>query len=277
MARAVRYGASGARIGARRHRPVNGPGRKHSGLVWGALGILVVLGAWEGAALLRMTSTLLFPSPAQTIQALVAYGRSPTFIVDLEASASEFGVGFGLAVVVGLPLGIAMGWFRRWRYALDPFVTFLYSIPRFALVPLMLVWFGIGIWSKVAVVFLGAVFAVLITVMEGVRNLDSTYVDCARSFGASERTILLTVGLPSSVPHILSGLRLGIARGLVGVVVGELVAAQHGLGLELNTAGLTYQTPTVFAILLVFAAAGVGLNLLVGVLERRFRSWAVVA
>jgi ABC-type nitrate/sulfonate/bicarbonate transport system permease component len=158
---------------------------------------------------------------------------------------------------------------------LDPFVTILYSVPRFALVPLMLVWLGIGIWSKVAVVFLGAVFAIIITVSEGVRNLDGEIVQCAESFGASRNQILRTVALPASVPYILAGLRLAIARGLVGVVVGELVASEHGLGQEMAVAGQTFQTPTVFAIVGIFAFAGVFFNLAVGVVERRFESWRI--
>jgi len=223
----------------------NGWAGRAERLLLGVGSVVLLLLVWQIADWLGLTSALVFPSPSQVIDAFDTYVTGPSFAIDLSTSASEFAIGFGLAVVVGLPLGIAIGWSRLIKSILDPFVTFLYSVPRFALVPLMVVWLGIGIWSKVAVVFLGAIFAILITVSEGVRNLDQEIVQCAEAFGASRSQTLWTVGLPASVPFILSGLRLGIARGLTGVVVGELVVSEHGLGQAMEVAGTTFQTAEV--------------------------------
>jgi NitT/TauT family transport system permease protein len=181
--------------------------------------------------------------------------------------------GFGLSILFGLPLGMLMGWYRRLNQALDPFVTFFYTIPRIALTPLLIIWFGIGINSKIAVVFLGAIFAILINTAAGVRNLDPALIKAARSFGASDAQLFRTIVLPGSVPFILTGFRLGLGHALTGVVVGELIAAQAGVGLMIATAGATFQTSKVFAGLVIIASAGMILTLTIARLEKRFQSW----
>src|SRR5260370_24382839 len=122
-----------------------------------------------------------------------------------------------------------MGWYRRLNYALDPFISFFYSTPRVALLPLLILWFGIGIWSKIAVVFLGSFFPVVINTIAGVRNLDAGLIKTSRSFGATDAQIFRTLALPGSVPFILAGLRLCVGHALMWVVVGELVGA-HARG-----------------------------------------------
>src|SRR5204863_7571377 len=114
---------------------------------------------------------------------------------------------------------MAVGWYRRFSLALDPFVTFFNAIPRVALTPLFIIWFGIGINSKLAVVFLGALFAILINAAVGVRNLDPSLIKAARSFGANDLQLFRPIVLPGFVPYILAGLRLGLAHALTGVVV----------------------------------------------------------
>src|SRR5260370_26051042 len=124
-----------------------------------------------------------------------------------------------------------MGWYRRLNYALDPFISFFYSTPRVALLPLLILWFGIGIWSKIAVVFLGSFFPVVINTIAGVRNLDAGLIKTSRSFGATDAQIFRTLALPGSVPFILAGLRLGGGPALLGVCVGDPGAGQAGLRL----------------------------------------------
>src|SRR5207245_3670346 len=176
---------------------------------------------------------------------------------DMWISGQELRYGFALSIVVGLPVGMLMGWYRRLNEALDPFVTFFYSIPRVALTPLLIVWFGIGINSKIAVVFLGAIFAIVINTAAGVRNLDPALIKAARSFGASDAQLFRTIVLPGSVPFILTGLRLGLGHALTGVVVGDLVATPAGDGIMRDTAGATFQTSKVFVGLVIFATTGV--------------------
>ena len=155
----------------------------------------------------------------------------------------------------------------------EPFVTSLYSVPRVALLPLIILWLGIGIESKVAVVFLGAVFPVIVNVMTGMRTVDEALVKCARAFGADNRQVLWTVALPGSVPFMVAGTRLGAGRGLVGIVVGELVASQAGIGHMMSRAGATFQTDKVFVGVILLAAFGLLLSKSLGALEARVDAW----
>jgi NitT/TauT family transport system permease protein len=166
-----------------------------------------------------------------------------------------------------------MGWYRRVAYVLDPFVNAFYATPRVALLPLVVIWVGIGIWSKIAIVFLGAVFPVLLSTYSGVRTTDARLLRAARSFGADDLQIFRTLILPGSVPFIVTGLRLGVGRALIGVVVGELYAATAGIGFLISVAGNSFQTDKVFVGVLLIALVGIVSMELLGRLERRFERW----
>ena len=247
--------------------------RRRQNLLIGSAGVLVVLVVWQLVVEAGFVRPIILPGPLAIAKALKTMFSTPAILTDLAVSGSELAIGFGLAVVVGLVLGVAMGWYSRLNAALDPFVTFLYNTPRVALMPLLIIWFGIGIWSKVAVVFLGAFFPIVMSTADGIRGLDNSWVRAARSFGASDWQLFRTVALPGAVPFILTGFRLGIGHALIGVVVGELVAAQRGIGLILARAGQTFQTPTVFAAIVVVAVSGLILNSLLRLLEKRFQKW----
>jgi ABC-type nitrate/sulfonate/bicarbonate transport system permease component len=141
--------------------------------------------------------------------------------------------------------------------------------------PVLIIWFGIGLPSKIAVVFLGAVFPIMINTAAGVRTVDRSLIQAARAFNATDRQLFLTVNLPACVPFVLSGMRLAVGQGLIGVFVGELLGAQHGIGLLVANAGASFQTATVLAGVALIAMAGVVLTNLLGLAERRFSSWRV--
>jgi NitT/TauT family transport system permease protein len=155
-----------------------------------------------------------------------------------------------------VPLGILMGWYGRLNAILDPFVSALYATPRIALLPLIMIWFGIGIESKIAIVFLGAVFPILVNTVTGVRTISADFVKVARSFGASDRQMFMTVALPSSVPLLLSGLRLGLGHALIGIVVGEMYGAHYGIGHLIAVSGARFQTDAVMVGIIIIAATG---------------------
>jgi NitT/TauT family transport system permease protein len=247
--------------------------RRYEPYLIGGAAVAVVLLVWQSVAGARLVPSLFLPGPYDIASAEVEIFRSPDIWVDLATSGTELGAGFALAILAGLPIGLLMGWYRRLNHALDPFISFLYATPRVALLPLLIIWFGIGVYSKIAVIFLGAFFPIAINTMAGIKSLDSSLVKAARSFGASHARLFTTVALPGSVPFILTGLRLGVGHALVGVVVGELVAAQHGIGYEMMVAGSTWQTPRVFAYLILLAGTGVVLTLLLQRIERRFDAW----
>jgi NitT/TauT family transport system permease protein len=254
-------------------RPGSGWFARREALTIGAASVIVFLSIWQGVAMARVVSELFLPGPYDIAIALYGLFQSSEIWLDIFTSGQEVFLGFGLAIVLGLPIGLLMGWYRRVHYALDPFVSFLYSTPRIALLPLLIIWFSIGIWSKVAVIFLGAFFPIAINTFAGVRSLDTSLLKAARSFGASDAQIFRTIALPGSVPFILTGLRLGVGHALIGVVVGELVAAQHGVGFLLATFGQTFQTSKMFAALFIIASTGVALQIGLQRLERRFEAW----
>jgi NitT/TauT family transport system permease protein len=156
---------------------------------------------------------------------------------------------------------------------LSPFINFLYATPRIALTPLLIIWFGIGSTSKVAIVFLMAVFPIIINTSAGVQNIDQGVLKVAKCYGASDLQTFRTVALPAIVPFVISGLRLAVGQALIGVFVSELSGAQHGIGLLMNTAGQQFQTSVVFAGLIIFAVTGVVLTALLRRVERHFAAW----
>jgi NitT/TauT family transport system permease protein len=247
--------------------------RRNEPLLLGLGAIAFFLIAWHVVAVLRLYSPLFLPGPLDVLQAFKDLAEQEDMPLNIAVSAQEFIIGYVLAAITAIPLGLLLGWYPRARYALDPFITFFYATPRIVLLPLFIIWFGIGVESKIAVVFLGAFFAVVINTTAGVRNLDESLLRVARSFGARDRHIFRTIALPGSVPFILTGLRLGIGHALIGVVVGEQVAAQFGIGKIMFIAGSTFQTAKVFAGLIVIATAGMLLTYVLQRLERHFDAW----
>jgi NitT/TauT family transport system permease protein len=246
-------------------------------IVLGTAFIVIVFVIWELVTALGIQPPIILPSPWAVVDALKNLFTSPESDIwaDFAASGSELFYGLGLAAVVGIAAGLLIGWYPRVGYFFDPFINLLNAIPRVALGPLLIVWLGIGLNSKVALVFLISVFPVLMNTSSGIRSLDPNLVRVARCFGANDLKIFRTIALPGSVPFILGGLRLAVGQSLIGVFVAELLGAQHGVGALVQTAGEQFQTDLVFAGLLIFAVAGLLLTAIVRWLERRFDAWRI--
>lgn len=240
------------------------------------LGSLFIAGLfvlWVVVTALGLQPPILLPSPWGVVAAFREIFSSPQIWADFAASGQELLYGFVLAAAIGIPLGLAIGWYTRLGYLLDPSINLLYAIPRIALGPLLIVWLGIGLGSKIALVFLMAVFPVVLNTSSGMRSLDSNLVRVARCFGAGDLKIFRTIALPGTVPFILGGLRLAVGQALIGVFVAELLGAQNGIGMLIENAGEQFQTAKVFAGLIIFAAAGVILTAAVRSVERHFDAW----
>jgi ABC-type nitrate/sulfonate/bicarbonate transport system permease component len=246
--------------------------RNEKGLL-GTISIVLFLAFWETSVLLQWVNPLFTSSPSRIVRAAAEMFADGSIWYDLQVSGLEFLVGYGMAVVIGVPLGILMGWYSRLNAVLEPFVSALYATPRIALLPLVMIWFGIGIMSKIAIVFLGAIFPILVNTITGVRTIDADFVKVARSFGATDRQLFLTVALPSSVPMLLTGLRLGLGHALVGIVVGEMYGATHGLGFLIAVSGARFQTDKVMVGIILIATVGILLAELLRQIERRFERW----
>jgi NitT/TauT family transport system permease protein len=239
----------------------------------GTLSVVIALTAWQLVANARVMPVLFLPGPWDVAQAFAKLFQTDEIWLDIGTSATEMGIGYGMAIVIGLVIGLLMGWYTRFQYALDPFVNFFYSTPRIVLIPLFIIWFGIDMPSKIAVIFLGALFPIIINTMAGVRNTEAALLRVARSFGASDALIFRRVVLPGSVPFILTGLRLGIGHALTGVVVAELIAARHGVGQLIAIAGQTFQTPKMLAGVILIAGTGMLLTTILQRIENRFQAW----
>ena len=266
---------TGDRIPDRERRSVVRPSRfkRYEPIVIGTLSVAFALTVWQLVANARIMPVLFLPGPWDVGQAMVKLFQTGDIWLDIATSGEEIVIGYGLAIIIGLLLGLAMGWYTRFQYAMDPFVNFFYSTPRIVLIPLFIIWFGIDIQSKIAVIFLGALFPIIINTMAGVRNTEAALLRVARSFGASDALIFRRVVLPGSVPFILTGFRLGVGHALTGVVVGELIAARHGVGQLIAIAGQTFQTPKMLAAVILIAGTGMLLTTILQRIENRFQSW----
>jgi ABC-type nitrate/sulfonate/bicarbonate transport system permease component len=242
----------------------------------GTLAVIVFLTIWELVGnTFQLINPMFMSAPSLIFKAAVQLFTSGEIWNDLKISGIELFWGYLLSVAFGIPFGIMVGWYRRASYLFDPFINAMNATPRVALLPLVIIWLGIGILSKVGIIFLGAVFPILINTRDGVKTTPHNLLTAARSFGASEWMLFKTVVLPSTLPFILTGLRLATGRALVGVMVGELYAATAGIGFMITVAGATFQTDKVFVGVLIFAISGVIMMEALTKVERRFDKWRV--
>ncbi len=254
----------------------------HEKKILGSASVTLFLILWEfmGGALsaynpipFLQINPMFMSAPSLVWKAAVDLFSSGEIWNDLRVSGIEFLWGYFLSVSVAVPFGIAVGWYKKMAYTFDPFINAMNATPRVALLPLVIIWLGIGILSKVGIIFLGAIFPILINTRDGVKTTPINLLNAARSFGASEWMVFKTVVLPSTVPFILTGLRLGVGRALVGVMVGELYAATAGIGFMITVAGATFQTDKVFVGVLIFALSGMIFMELLSRVERHFDKW----
>lgn len=241
--------------------------------ILGCASVAVTLALWEAAWQAGLIPPLFFSGPSAIGVKFVELLADGTLAKHTAYSATNFCIGFVLAVLVAVPLGVMLGWYRTLLAIFDPLITALYSMPRVALYPLFIIWFGIGIGSKIFIVFLSAVLPILINTLAGVRNIDPDLVKAARAYCATDRQIFTSVALPSAVPFILTGVRQGVAHALIGMVVGEIFAGSEGLGFMIAYAGQLFQTDALLVGVLVTATAGIALTAAAARLQRYFQRW----
>jgi NitT/TauT family transport system permease protein len=222
---------------------------------------------------MKQGTRLFFTVPSRILATLWQMFTSGSIWAPLGVSATAFAIGLALAIAAGLPLGILLGRSSTLNAMFDPFITAFNATPRLVFLPLLMLWLGIGLWSKVAIVFLGALFPLLINTHEGVRNADKLLINVVRSFGANEWDVARLVVIPNSLPFIVVGLRLAIGRAILGVVVAEFFGAQDGLGVLMVRAASSFNVDIVFAGLIIFAALSLIMTGLVKLVEERMNRW----
>jgi len=246
---------------------------RYEGLILGGTAVIAVLAFWEFIWYKQWVSPLFFSGPSAILKQfwyLLTEGSLPD---DILFSGKNFVLGLSAATVTGVVLGVLIGWYRKLRMIFDPFLNALYATPRIAMIPLIIIWFGIDWQSKVFIVYMSSFFPILVNTVAGVRSLDPDLLRAARAFCASDWQIFKTIAIPGSVPFILTGIRQGVALGLIGVVVGEMFGGSKGVGFLVAYGGQTFQTDTVFVGVFLIALSGMLLTFLTERLERRFSRW----
>jgi len=233
------------------------------------LSVLVFLGAWEIAPRLHLIDMAYTSQPSRVLAASLEAVRNAGFLHDLSVSFSEFAVGFALAVAMGVPLGLLLGVFPVMRYLADPVVMAIYSTPYLALLPILVVWLGIGMPSKMAAVFVGGVVPIVVNTMAGVRQVERCWVLAAQSFGGGKRDVLVKVILPASLPGVMIGTRLGLSRAVLGMVVAEMYVSQAGIGSEIMRYGSAFRIDYLLFYVLVISGFGFAATRSLRVLEQR--------
>ena len=236
-----------------------------------ALSILSLAVLWEIAG--RSVDSALIPPLSQIGAAWWKMLASGKLLSNLTMSLTTLAAGFFLAVLLGIVVGVLMGRFRAVEHFLDLYVNSLMSAPATAFVPVLILWFGLGVQSRIAVVFLFAVFVIIINTMTGVKQVDSILVEMARSFGAKEREIFFKIILPASLPAIMAGVRLGMGRAVKGMVTAEMLLTLTGIGAMIMQYGSAFATDSLFAVILTILLIAMIATKLVQWVDRRLTGW----
>ncbi|AMN39807.1 ABC transporter permease [Rhodoplanes sp. Z2-YC6860] len=231
-----------------------------------------VLIAWELLSRFVIPPQFL-PPPSAIAAAFVTTARSGELPRQLLQTANVLLLGFGLAIVTGMALGIAMGMFKPLRRVLDPYVNAFYAMPTVAMVPLVIIWLGLGFQAKVFLTWLVSVFPVVINTQIGVMNVPPAFIETARAFGCDRWQLFRRVILQAAIPFLIAGIRLALGRALVGVVVAEMFTALTGLGSMIVFYGNTFRTAELFVPMVVLAVLSIALTNLIYRIERWIAPW----
>jgi NitT/TauT family transport system permease protein len=244
-------------------------------LIRGIVSVVVVLAVWEAAVRIFQPSTVIIVAPSAIPSAFWTLAKSGELWHHFSVSMRQFLLGYLVAAAIAIPLGLWMGASRRAHDYGDPWLTALYATPSVALAPLFVIWLGFGDPAHVAIIALVAFFPVIINTIDGVHAVERDLREVGIAFRANKREVFSRIDLPGAMPYIFTGLRLALARALVGIVVADLFGAQAGLGYLILTSSQLFQTANVFVGVLILAALGVGLTFALRVLQKYLTPWQV--
>jgi NitT/TauT family transport system permease protein len=228
---------------------------------------------WELLSRFVVANPLFLAAPSQIFSATIVLAKTGQLWHHASVSGLEFIVGYVIASAIGILFGFIMASSVTGKQILQPWISGLYATPTIALAPLFILWFGIGIWSKVLVVVFLVLFPVTINTEAGLRTTSERLIEMLRSFGASKSQIFFKVSLPSAMPFILAGLKLGIGRGLIAVVVAELFGSRAGLGRLISQSADAFNMPELFSGVILLAAAGIAMTSGFSWLETKLVPW----
>jgi NitT/TauT family transport system permease protein len=226
---------------------------------------------WEIAG--RSADSMLIPPLSKIASAWLRLLASGKLLDNLIMSLGTLAAGFFLAVLVGVFLGLLMGRFPEVEHFLDLYINALMSAPATAFVPVLILWFGLGVGARIAVVFIFAFFVIVINTLTGVKQVERTFVEMAHSFGARERDVFFKIILPAAMPAIMAGIRLGMGRAVKGMVTGEMLLTLTGIGAMIMQYGSAFATDALFAVILTILMVAMITMKLVQLLDRRLTGW----
>lgn len=243
--------------------------------VRGIVSILVFLAIWEGAVDLRLVQSFVLTSPSATLKQIVDLLASGELQTHVTASMTRISIGYGLALVIGVVIGALMGWFRAFDDYVDPIIEMFRPVSPLAILPLTILWLGIGQSSKVFVIAYACVFPIMLNTYAGVRGVPRSIVEAARILGAKPDEMLIKVVFQQSLPLIMTGARISFAVALIVIIAAEMVAADTGLGYMILTAQQTFHTADLFAGIVTIAVIGFAGDRLLRFLSARLCPWYV--
>jgi ABC-type nitrate/sulfonate/bicarbonate transport system permease component len=239
----------------------------------GVIGVCVFFLAWELSTRFEILNPFYFPPFSKILLKGYELFANGSIWEHIWFSLTNFAIGFAISVLLGVLLGVPMGWYKGISRTFDPLLSGIYATPLIALLPLIIMLFGLGSLSKIIMTVLAAVFPILINTMVGIANTDHRLITMARAFGAKDNQILRKVSLPGSLPYIVAGMRVALGRALVYIVVAEQYGAAMGLGYLSSLAAQRFQMAAMFVPIVIIAGLGAALNELLKSLERRLEKW----
>ncbi|MFW9888814.1 MAG: ABC transporter permease [Candidatus Thorarchaeota archaeon] len=235
------------------------------------LGFFATLAIWQ--IISYIIPPIFFSSPVNTGIALVNVFVSGDILIYLQETFSAYLAGFVMAVGFGVPFGIVVGYFRTLRLTLDPVISAAYATPRVTLIPLIVIWFGIGGLSRVIYIFLSAVFPCIINVMQGVAYTDPNLLETGRAYCANKNQMITKIVIPNAIPYIAVGVRLASIRSMIGVITAEMFLQAVGLGGAILRYGHVFRTDLLLALVVVVALIATSLSIGTKKVEERVTSW----
>jgi ABC-type nitrate/sulfonate/bicarbonate transport system permease component len=259
-------------VGARGETPAEArPRRPLPSWVITTGSVVVLLSAWEFFG--RDVNPVFGSYPSAIAEAGWQLARTGKLWTALLDSLRPFLLGYGLAILIGVPLGLVTGRFRTVEAAIGIYITAGYAMPLVALVPLLVLWLGLGFAVKVAVIFLMAVFPICINTWVGVTAVPKSLIEVGKSFVASDTVILRRIVFPATLPYIMAGIRLAVGRAVVAMVIAEFFTSISGLGAIIITSANNFDTATMFVPIVILMVMAIGLTYLIGAVERWVAPW----
>jgi ABC-type nitrate/sulfonate/bicarbonate transport system permease component len=245
-------------------------------LLLGLTGIVFVLLLWQISAWTKFIDPTFSSSPVKAISSLwqQLFGGAPSLWPAIGETMETIGIGMGISLAVGLPLGLIIGRASVLRELVDPWISIFNAVPYVVFLPIIIFWFGIGETSEVVLVVWSALFPLLINAVAAARNLDRHYLAVSRVFCASRTKTLRAIVFPATLPYLLAGVRQAIGRGLVGAIVAELFMGSSGLGFVVQRQTSNFQMDAAMGAIIAIAIIAVLLTRAIGLLERHYTHWS---